>query len=491
MPIAALTCGAIVLGAVALRRVSAAAAFLLAVAATQTAAYLDQGIWTWPALVVIAFFLGRAGELGWMPVIAAVAALAAALVFSILNGSASEPVVAVLSSLAVFVPWWVGSDLRIRHERMMAGWERAERLERERRLVEDAARRAERARVAREMHDGLGHDLSLIAVTAAAAEVDGDLTARQRETIRLLREGAVRSVDTLHEIVDVLREPEGSAEQVSGESVAALIDRHRAAGQVVDAEVTADIDTVPPRVSLGVHRVVQELLTNASRHAPSSTIRLEISIVDGEMRIRSENAVDGGREASRVGRSGAGLAGMSERASLLGGHAEFEQGPDFFRAQVVIPLRDRGEDAVALHGAAADSHRVDGEGGGVPDVERERRRSVRRRWMVAATPLVLAVLVLGILVAWNGLTAARIGMADGVYERLQVGDAQDAVEKLLPPVGLDELPPVLREQASPAEGECRYQRASNSAIDISGVYVRLCFDDGVLVSKERFPEEAP
>ncbi|WP_344333850.1 histidine kinase, partial [Kitasatospora putterlickiae] len=87
-------------------------------------------------------------------------------------------------------PWMVGRFWRQSQELVRAGWERAERAEREQRLVAEQARLRERARIAQDMHDALGHDLSLIALRAGALKLAPDLAPPHRETAQEIRAGA-------------------------------------------------------------------------------------------------------------------------------------------------------------------------------------------------------------------------------------------------------------------------------------------------------------
>ncbi|MGH3928880.1 MAG: histidine kinase, partial [Pseudonocardiaceae bacterium] len=107
-----------------------------------------------------------------------------------------------------------------------AGWERAERMEREQQMIVDQARLRERARIAQDMHDSLGHELSLIALRAGALELDPDLDERHRAAAAELRGSASTATERLGEIIGVLREENTDPPmQPSGESIVELVDR--------------------------------------------------------------------------------------------------------------------------------------------------------------------------------------------------------------------------------------------------------------------------
>ena len=112
----------------------------------------------------------------------------------------------LLALLLVVLPWLIG---RYRAQQALlatAGWERAERIEREQRMEIDQERLPRASRIAEDMHDSVGHELSLIALRAAALEVDPDLPEEHRRAAGELREAAATATERLGEIVGVLRE---------------------------------------------------------------------------------------------------------------------------------------------------------------------------------------------------------------------------------------------------------------------------------------------
>ncbi|TDD59141.1 histidine kinase, partial [Actinomadura darangshiensis] len=104
------------------------------------------------------------------------------------------------------LPWLVGRYWRQHQELLHAGWERAEHLEHEQRIIAERERLRERARIAQDMHDSLGHELALIAVRAGALQVAPGLGERHRAAAAELRTGAADATDQLREIIGVLRE---------------------------------------------------------------------------------------------------------------------------------------------------------------------------------------------------------------------------------------------------------------------------------------------
>ncbi|MEV0121376.1 histidine kinase [Streptomyces sp. NPDC050703] len=226
---------AVLAGAVVARGASPLLAFLLAASlglATAPSLFtLSYG----PALAVFALLTGRgAGR----PRAAALGFGAVALVGTVKIAVRDvDPVVEwlVLTGTLLFgavFPWLAGRYWRQNRELAAAGWARAEQLEREQRIVADRARLRERARIAQDMHDDLGHELSLIAVRAGALQVAPDLPAPHREAAADLRAAASHATDRLHAVIGLLREEgdERAPLAPSGETIPALVTRAAESG---------------------------------------------------------------------------------------------------------------------------------------------------------------------------------------------------------------------------------------------------------------------
>ncbi|WP_146616009.1 sensor histidine kinase [Nonomuraea aridisoli] len=207
--------------------------------------------------------------------------------------------------------------------------------------VEAQARMRERARIARDMHDSLGHDLALIAVRAAGLELAPGLAPEQVKAAGELREAAADATERLREIIGLLRE-EADAAPLSpvGEDVAELVRRAR------DSGMSITLDLSPGPVPDLARPVVQEALTNAAKHAPGAAVEVSIS----PHRIRVRNGPPRTRPTARPG--GLGLAGLRERVRLAGGALSAASVADGFELDVTIPHvvgRD-GSEAVTLEG---------------------------------------------------------------------------------------------------------------------------------------------
>ena len=179
---------------------------------------------------------------------------------------------------------------------------------------------AERLRIARDLHDTVGHHLSVVALHAGVAdEAVGRDDDAARDALARVREAASGTLDELRATVKVLREPAPDAMPRGALGLAGLdglVAPVRAAG--VDVEV---VDAVAPgalsdAIDAAAYRIAQEALTNVLRHARARHVRVEARVDDGHLRLA---VTDDGRGAGTSPGPGSGLAGMRERAGLLGG----------------------------------------------------------------------------------------------------------------------------------------------------------------------------
>jgi signal transduction histidine kinase len=243
----------------------------------------------------------------------------------------------------VAAAWILGDNIRTRRDHMRTLQERAEQLEREQ---EANARRAaveEQARIARELHDVIAHNLSVIVLQATGAEAVFDRDpVDARRAVRTIGVTARQALDELRRTLDVLR-ADGSvqasrAPQPDLGSVDRLLESVRAAGLRVDLEVVGEQRPLPPAMELSAYRIVQEALTNTLRHgeATHATVVLRYRRDAVELVVR-----DNGTASAVNGHEGHGLVGMRERAALFGG--EVSAGPAAgggYRVEARLPLRE-------------------------------------------------------------------------------------------------------------------------------------------------------
>ncbi|WP_217143630.1 sensor histidine kinase [Streptomyces sp. AC627_RSS907] len=190
-------------------------------------------------------------------------------------------------------------------------------------LEERTEQLLERTRIARELHDSIGHALTVAVVQAGAARAadSPDFTER---ALTVIEETGRAALEDLERVLGVLREAERPVSaRPTLTDADRLLESARASGATVDAEVTGPLETVPGPVSREGYRILQEALTNVLRHAGTVPTRVRVEVVDGALSLAVRNPLPDGRAGA--GR-GSGLRGIRERAALLGGRAH--TGPD-------------------------------------------------------------------------------------------------------------------------------------------------------------------
>ncbi|MGI5199091.1 sensor histidine kinase [Streptomyces sp. CA-288835] len=203
-----------------------------------------------------------------------------------------------------------------------------------------AADLAVRNRLARELHDSVGHALSAVTLQASAARrvLDSD-PEFVREALAAIEDTTRRTVGELDAVLGVLRESEG-ADTSPAPTLAdldGLLLRTRAGGLRVTATVAVDAGALPPLVSREAYRIVQEGLSNALKHAGDQvTVTLRIEVTGKELEITLENPVP--RTATSRPGGGHGLRGVADRARLLGGTTETGPVDGVWRLHVRLPV---------------------------------------------------------------------------------------------------------------------------------------------------------
>lgn len=207
------------------------------------------------------------------------------------------------------------------------------------------ARQNERARIAREVHDVLGHELSLLSLHAGALEVNATDTGLA-ESARQVRASAAHSLAGLQSLLRMLREDpdtDGWMTPLSLADLPAMIDETVATGIPVSSTVFLDrSEDADPALARAVYRVVQELLTNARKHGAGGPIRLKVIGRPGDgITVETVNPYAHAASVQEVGGSGQGLLGITERAELLGGHVTYgvDEGGKTFHVTVSLPWR--------------------------------------------------------------------------------------------------------------------------------------------------------
>jgi signal transduction histidine kinase len=241
-----------------------------------------------------------------------------------------------LLALVAGTAWGAGA-LLARCAPVLLGPTPADRLAAAERRAADLALRN---RLARELHDSVGHALSAAALQASAArrvlDADPEFARRALSAIEDTTRDAVAELDT---VLGLLREdgagPGAPAPALDG--LGTLLERTRAAGVPVEASIEGSCAGLPPVISREAYRIVQEGLSNALRHAGPVPVTLHLDIGDEELRVRMDNPATG--SAPRPG-GGRGLPGIAERARLLGGEAGGAAQDGVWRLTARLPLAE-------------------------------------------------------------------------------------------------------------------------------------------------------
>jgi len=220
---------------------------------------------------------------------------------------------------------------------------------------EEARRRAseERLRIARELHDVLGHNISLISVQAGVALHLIDQQPEQaRVALSVIKDASKEALRELRSVLDVLRQVHEESPRTQAPRAPApglihldeLVARAAEAGLQVQTEIAGDLKRLPASVDLTAFRIIQEALTNVMRHAGQTSSSVHVSCNEHELTLRIDNEVGNESNSSSEGIGlGQGILGMKERASALGGVVEAGPRPEGgFRVLARLPLDGNG-----------------------------------------------------------------------------------------------------------------------------------------------------
>jgi len=263
-----------------------------------------------------------------------------------LGGTFQSPTDWVFALILMGAALILGIALRVQVERSIAFAIAADRAQREQEATAQAAVQEERARIARELHDVVAHNVGLIVLQAGGARsVLATDPERARAALRQVEETGRQTLTEMRHLVGILRVDEGTERQPLPrlERLPALVDEARAGGLTVDLQIEGRVAELPAGLELAAYRLIQEALTNVRKHAPWSHVQVRLAYEPD--RLRMEVTDDGGpsgaaaataRDASDPGH---GLIGMRERVQVYGGRMQTGAMPGGgFRVEATLPL---------------------------------------------------------------------------------------------------------------------------------------------------------
>ncbi|MGW2202488.1 sensor histidine kinase [Streptomyces sp. NPDC001774] len=280
-------------------------------AAMYTVGSLDRRLKVLCAYGVAGFVAGLAGLRGGLP-----------------NAGIRE---AAYSLAAIVGPLAVGYAVGVRRDLTAAVQARVAVLERENRLMDERARAEERAEIAREMHDVVGHRVSNMVLAAGALESGPAAGVPEAaRTAELIRSDGRQALEELREILGVLAPSRVTAGEGAGvraavpsgpgtEELSDLVAHARERGQEVELRVNGHPEILPLPMQRALHRIVRESLTNAAKHAPGATVRVDVDCRADGVHLSVANTAPTRAASPDLPSGGHGVVGLSERVALLGG----------------------------------------------------------------------------------------------------------------------------------------------------------------------------
>ncbi|MFB6842549.1 sensor histidine kinase [Streptomyces sp. NPDC056361] len=315
-------------GAEVLRRTAprtALAAGTLAIVADQFTNGSLATVLMFTDVVYAAVVYGRPASARRIPYTTGLITVGGTVVLLIWWQNAFALLVGVITGMISFLPAVTGAVVRNHRNAADAARLRAEQTALLAEMDRTQAVVAERARMARELHDMVANHLSAIAIhSTAALSLDEPATTRQALTV--IRENSVAGLTEMRRLIGLLRDSDGEREPgavPSLDAVDTLLARARANGAAGGLEFVLEDDrppggSLPAPVELAAYRIVQESLTNAVKHAAPGTVRVRIGRADGVLTVAVDSPY-GERPGPTAPGTGSGLVGMRERTELLGG----------------------------------------------------------------------------------------------------------------------------------------------------------------------------
>jgi signal transduction histidine kinase len=306
------------------------------------------------AMLVIVYTVASVGA-QWARRVALLGSLSAAVLYELRWPSSSATtwghlVAVVFMTIPFALAWVIGDSLRTRRAYYAQLEERAERLQREREAQAKAAVAAERARIARELHDVVAHNVSVMVVQADGAAYVLDASPDQaKQALSTISQTGRLALAEMRRLLGLLRASDDSGgeyvPQPGVDQLGDLIDQVRGAGLPVDFAVDGTPRPLSSGVELTAYRIVQEALTNTRKHGgPDARATVHITYGDAELQMLIEDDGRGAQhelyEEGGADGLGQGMIGMRERIAMVGGTLDTGPRPGGgFRISAALPLK--------------------------------------------------------------------------------------------------------------------------------------------------------
>jgi signal transduction histidine kinase len=288
-------------------------------------------------LALLAMAWIAAGGRSFAAEVTAVIGAIAIEVVNVAGDLSQEREAVVYFATGALLTWLVGRTLRRERELVAALTDAQDRLH-------DAAAAAERQRIAHDVHDAIGHSLTVVLLNVAGARrVLSSDPAAAAEALDRAEQVGRESLQGVREIVGLLRAP-GEAgvqpPQPGVSDIVGLVETAAAAGLPVTAEVVGSLDDVEPYAGLAAFRLVQEAISNVEHHAPAAQVTVRVVAEDDDrLTVTVRNGPARQPRPATAGRGGTGLDGMRQRLAALGGTVAAGPDGDGWLVEGSIPLR--------------------------------------------------------------------------------------------------------------------------------------------------------
>jgi signal transduction histidine kinase len=289
-----------------------------------------------------AFLLGSLGDTRKAGAGLAIIVASTAILVSMIPGRATAEIFLIPLDFAIC--WFAGFMLRGTTDQAQAAEARAIVAERDREADALRAVVEERTRIARELHDIVGHSVSVMTVqTSGVRRLLRPEQEQEREALLAVETTGREALAEMRRVVGTLRDPGGGpvlAPQPSLSRVDALVARARETGLPVDLEIEGEPVSLPAGLDLTAYRLVQEGLTNAINHAAAAHAEVHVRYDDAHVEIEVSDDGRGTSSDAPSNGGGHGLVGMRERVSIYGGELEAGPRPEGgFRLRARLPVR--------------------------------------------------------------------------------------------------------------------------------------------------------